>query len=380
MDQEPNGSDGRNTTVASNAHPLPTLDPYYQTYDVMTGIRIAATLGSFFGLMALLMLYKSKSKTEKAMEDPDFTAAAIAEVLKVEEEVERKLQKALEATVQHQLNPRRIRRSLDTSSMSPNWNRNTSRFSSVVGYADIIDPSNRSQHKLPTFTDDETEEVGSLYDDIYYNDHLDVPRRPSNITCSSSGSSYLERRDSATTLGLSTIPVHKCKSPQCRFSIAPEFYNYCYPIDIRVIQPTPGGTPYGSNRALYDKMIDIPNLKPKLAPLASISSCNSSLGTDVPDFEVQSFASDSVFQEDDEDTEHEVDEFSTDSDVNSDDGACYGRRRIRLTVPVDIEHIPSSKTSSTLVGSQEKNISLSSSENSLVNLEDKQSWVQEALF
>lgn len=80
MDQEPNGSDGRNTTVASNAHPLPTLDPYYQTYDVMTGIRIAATLGSFFGLMALLMLYKSKSKTEKAMEDPDFTAAAIAEV------------------------------------------------------------------------------------------------------------------------------------------------------------------------------------------------------------------------------------------------------------------------------------------------------------
>lgn len=47
---------------------------------------------------------------------------------------------------------------------------------------------------------------------------------------------------------------------------------------------------------------------------------------------------------------------------------------------MDIEHIPSSKTSSTLVGSQEKNISLSSSENSLVNLEDKQSWVQEALF
>lgn len=84
MDPEPNGSPGKNVTTA----PYPTVvstttpDPreYYKTYDVMTGVRIAATLGSFFGLMVLLVLYKSKSKTEKAMEDPNFTAAAVAEV------------------------------------------------------------------------------------------------------------------------------------------------------------------------------------------------------------------------------------------------------------------------------------------------------------
>lgn len=38
---------------------------FYRTYDVMTGVRIAATLGGFFGLMVILVLYKSKSKTEK---------------------------------------------------------------------------------------------------------------------------------------------------------------------------------------------------------------------------------------------------------------------------------------------------------------------------
>lgn len=84
MDPEPNGSPGKNVTTV----PYPTVvstttpDPreYYKTYDVMTGVRIAATLGSFFGLMVLLVLYKSKSKTEKAMEDPNFTAAAVAEV------------------------------------------------------------------------------------------------------------------------------------------------------------------------------------------------------------------------------------------------------------------------------------------------------------
>ncbi|CAG9860699.1 unnamed protein product [Phyllotreta striolata] len=373
MDFEPNGSDGRNVSTVNSPPPPPTtMHPLYQTYDVMTGIRIAITLGGFFGLMALLMLYKSKSKTEKAMEDPDFTAAAIAEV---EEEEERQLQKVLEQTVQHQLNPRRIRKSLETSSLSPKWGRNASRFSSFAGYSGFVDPPTRLQHKLPVFTDDEAEEIGSFCDDIYYNDHLDVPRRPSNITCSSSGSSYLERRDSATTLVPPGMSTHKCKSSQCRFTIVPELYDYCCPIDIRVTQPTPGGSPYGSSRALSNRAVDIPNLKPKLAPLASISSCNSSLGTDIPDVEAQSLASDSVFQEDDEDTERELDEFSTDSDANSEDGACYERRRIRLTVPVDIEHIPSSKTSSTLVGSQDRNLSASS-----LDSLDKHSWVQEALF
>lgn len=33
---------------------------FYKTYDVMTGVRIAATLGGFFGLMILLLVYKSR--------------------------------------------------------------------------------------------------------------------------------------------------------------------------------------------------------------------------------------------------------------------------------------------------------------------------------
>lgn len=79
-------------------------------------------------------------------------------------------------------------------------------------------------------------------------------------------------------MGLPAIPAHKCKSSRRQSSPLPEIYDFYYPIDIRVTQPTPGGSPCGSDRALYDRVVDPPNLKPKLAPLASISSCNSSLG------------------------------------------------------------------------------------------------------
>lgn len=54
----------------------------------------------------------------------------------------------------------------------------------------------------------------------------------------------------------------------------------------------------------------------RLAPLASISSCNSSLAADYPDLELQSFASDSVFHDEEcEDTDDEVEPFSTDSEA-----------------------------------------------------------------
>ncbi|KAJ8974569.1 hypothetical protein NQ317_018082 [Molorchus minor] len=397
MDPEPNGSRGNITTVPPPTVVSSTPDPreYYKTYDVMTGVRIAATLGSFFGLMVLLVLYKSKSKTEKAMEDPNFTAAAVAEV----EEEERQLQLALEVTAYQQLNPRRSRRSLDTSSMPPGWSRPSTRFSSIGGYSSLLEPPTRPHSRLPCFIDEDSppEEAGSLYDDVYYNSHLSVPRRSSNITCSSSGSSYLERRDSAVALGLPALPAHKSKSSRRQSSPLPEIYDFYYPIDIRVTQPTPGGSPCGSDRALYDRVVDPPNLKPKLAPLASISSCNSSLGTDYPDFEAQSFVSDSVFHDDEENTDNEVDEFSTDSDVNSDEGACYaGRPRLSVSVETttptsDIPHggMPSpSKSSSTLVGSQEKELSQLSlldsvrrlSTSTSGRLDEKKSWAQETLF
>ncbi|KAJ8922816.1 hypothetical protein NQ315_007851, partial [Exocentrus adspersus] len=399
MDPEPDGSTpGKNVTTV----PYPTVvstttpDPreYYKTYDVMTGVRIAATLGSFFGLMVLLVLYKSKSKTEKAMEDPNFTAAAVAEV----EEEERQLQLALEATAYHQLNPRRTRRSLDTTSMPLGWSRPSTRFSSVGGYSSLLEPPTRPHSRLPCFVDEDSlpEDTGSLYEDVYYNGHLNVPRRSSNITCSSSGSFYLERRDSAVALGLPAMPAHKCKTSRRPSSPLPEIYDFYYPIDIRVTQPTPGGSPCGSDRALYDRVLDPPNLKPKLAPLASISSCNSSLGTDYPDLEAQSFASDSVFHEEEEDTDNEVEEFSTDSDVNSDEGACYGGRH-GFSVSLETNVTPvgerppcdlpaSSRSSSTLVGSQERELSqLSMSESvrrlpSSERLGERSSWAQETLF
>lgn len=40
---------------------------FYAKYDVMTGIRIAATLGGFFIFMVFLVVYKSRSKSSKAL-------------------------------------------------------------------------------------------------------------------------------------------------------------------------------------------------------------------------------------------------------------------------------------------------------------------------
>lgn len=159
-----------------------------------------------------------------------------------------------------------------------------------------------------------------------------MPRRSSNITCSSSGSSYLERRGSSVILGLPALPAHKTKSRRRQSSPLPEQYDFYYPIDIRVIQPTPGGSPCGSERALYDN-VATNGLIPRLAPLASISSCNSSFAVDYPDLDIQSFASDSVFHDEEEeceDTSDEVDPFSTDSDVSdTEKGACCRRSSVQ---------------------------------------------------
>lgn len=144
------------------------IEAFYKTYDVMTGVRIAATLSGFFGLMVILVLYKSKSKTEKALEDPDFTAAAVAEV---EEEEERQLAAVLEASAYHQLNQRKTRRSLDISSMPLNWSRQNRRFSSLGGYSSLMEPPTQTHSHLPSFIDEDLAgaEESNFYDDVYYN-------------------------------------------------------------------------------------------------------------------------------------------------------------------------------------------------------------------
>lgn len=68
---------------------------FYATYDVMTGIRIAATLGGFFTFVILLVMFKSRSHTNQALKDPKIVAVAAAVVL---EEEERELQEKLDAT------------------------------------------------------------------------------------------------------------------------------------------------------------------------------------------------------------------------------------------------------------------------------------------
>lgn len=101
------------------------------------------------------------------MEDPKITAAAVAEV----EEEERQLQLALEATAFQQLNPRRMRRSLDITSMPAGWSRNSTRFSSVGGYSSLMEPAIRSASRLPSFIDEDSppEETTSIFDEVYYN-------------------------------------------------------------------------------------------------------------------------------------------------------------------------------------------------------------------
>lgn len=146
---------------------------------------------------------------------------------------------------------------------------------------------------------------------------MDVPdgnvsRRPSNTTtCSSSDSSYLERRNSSV-LGMPPISIQSGVHSRRRQS-SPVPWDMYYPIDIRVIQPTPGGSPCGSERTLHAATHN------KLAPLASISSCASSLAVDYPDLDLKSLGSDSVFLDDEEclDTDDEVTQFSTDSDEDS---------------------------------------------------------------
>jgi hypothetical protein len=208
----------------------------------------------------------------------------------------------------------------------------------------------------------------------------------------------LERRDSAIAIGLPVLPGHKSKNRRRQSSPLLEIYDFYYPIDIKVIQPTPGGSPCGSDRALYDHVTDPPNLIPRLAPLASISSCNSSLGADYTDLDVASYTSDSVFQEDRDSTDDEVEQFSTDSDL-SDAGACYNRRRKKTSFCESLVSTPvnegpscvspkisvrSFKSSSTIVENLDQpEVSLTdsarrSSTSSSINIEELRA--QETLF
>lgn len=187
---------------------------FYATYDVMTGVRIAATLGGFFALMVFLIVYKSRSKSVKALRDPkivEFAEAVVAEEEAVEEE--RRLTAALEDALAER------------------------------GGREPRPPGARGARLS----------IGARR----------PSRRPSSGTCSSSGSSYLERRGS-----------NVCALPDRRLSMC----------------PGPGE---------------------RLAPLASVGSAGATFAVEC---ELASVGADSVFAEDDPDsTDDEIEQFSTDS-------------------------------------------------------------------
>lgn len=252
------GWSGGETTAAYNTTERTQADrdrvriEFYATYDVMTGIRIAATLGGFFALMVFLIVYKSRSKSVKALNDPkivELAEAVVAEEQAVEEE--RQLTAALEEALSERA------RSRPSIGEEPLWPRN-SRFASYGGgYGSLLAPPRR----LSTLRGDslpgsalrfvERRASGGPRD-----------RRLSSATCSSSGSSYLERRGSSVV----------CALPERRLSPCPS---------------------------------------ERLAPLASVGSVGPSF---VVECDLASVGADSVFAEDDaESTDDEVEQFSTDS-------------------------------------------------------------------
>lgn len=187
----------------------------------------------------------------KALNDPklvELAEAVVAEEQAVEEE--RQLTAALEEALSERA------RSRPSIGEEPPWPR-TSRFASYGGgYGSLLTPSRRLStargESLPgsALRFAERRASGGPRD-----------RRLSSVTCSSSGSSYLERRGSSVV----------CALPERRLSPCPS---------------------------------------ERLAPLASVGSVGTSY---VVECELVSVGADSVFAEDDDSTDDEVEQFSTDS-------------------------------------------------------------------
>ncbi|XP_049766332.1 uncharacterized protein LOC126095606 [Schistocerca cancellata] len=354
---------------------------FYGTYDPMTGIRIAGTLGGFFSLMVLLVVYKSRCKggsSRCSLAGDPAVQRAWAERLQREadaaEEAEdrsrrEQLAKLYAAAAAERLSHRSSGSTRRSSRGTGTPRHLSSAASSRLGLG--LNPGEASGGSRHCGLQMAAAPMGAAGADADADAEgapaaaglqlLSVPgwsRRLSSVTCSSSDTSYLERRGSAVECGLPAPPPGAFRRlrppllPRCDDVRDWDFY---YPIDIQVIQPTPDASPCGSERTLYAAVLPQAQLlpgaasarpslsrpaspaasaslsppapPPRLAPLASISSCAASLRTD----DCASVGSDSVFLDDDDvlDTEDEVEGFSTDSDEGD------GSNRVRhfLQVP-----------------------------------------------
>ncbi|KAJ6648493.1 hypothetical protein Bhyg_03723, partial [Pseudolycoriella hygida] len=402
---------------------------FYATYDVMTGVRIAATLGGFFGLMVFLVVYKSRGETQetmKALKDPKIAAVAAAVM---QEEADKELQEAMEATGMSiypdeydHIGFRRERLMSIGNVSAPSVLNRGYRFSSLSGgYSSLLAPQRRfsysgggrrsnseSSRVLSAYpmggsfgiddnfmetdgdeADDEFDQLTTSVDAekshcLYVPAKGQESRRSSSITCCSSESSYLERRYSSVTLGLTPLPQVSSRNPSRRQS-STDAWDYSYP-GIQIIQPTPKSSPCPSekianeNRKVdrhksltkqdsFDRISEYPDEKSdtatsvynkktdtsqvdtfstqliRRAPLASLSSFKVS-SIDYQDSDLRSLGSDSVFAESYADTDDEMEQFSTDSDEISDAQSPPNTRTSNKSstastqVRVDVESIP----------------------------------------
>ncbi|KAF3424921.1 hypothetical protein E2986_07012 [Frieseomelitta varia] len=242
-----------------------------------------------------------RCKSSKQLEDPRLTAAAAAAVAEAEAE-ERALAAALEAIARLPPRPDQgPRRSLCVEKLIL-WLKMTQshlprigpRFASVGGgYEALLTAPTKQPNLVPP----------------------EEQRRCSSVTCSSTGSSYLERRGSA--MPVPCLPLHPTFST--KYAAHDEPWDLYYPIDIQVIQPTPELSPCTSEAGLYANEMMVTGTSGKRAPLASMGSVD----PPEPDSSFnnsRSLGSDSVFLTNDEqeeclDTEDEVSGFSTDSEA-----------------------------------------------------------------
>uniref|UniRef100_A0A336M2J8 CSON010638 protein n=1 Tax=Culicoides sonorensis TaxID=179676 RepID=A0A336M2J8_CULSO len=460
-------------------------EEFYATYDVMTGVRIAATLGCFFAFMVFLIAYKSRNKDE-GLNDPD-VAATTATL--VQEEEEREEQEAWEATQRaiyeaeldldldtcENRSRKRPRLSLGTLESAP-VSRGSDpilRFSSIgggYGYSGLVKPpfrrysaasfineryrrgsvvgpmrqrstsmesprvssasyrvqvSNnsgdtknyyrRSNNNKKNGSDSDGDEADDEFEQITVtadinhqpSSFLSVPkgqdsRRSSGLTCCSTESSFLERRCSAMSLGISSLPGISRRSSfrddidieaglSCGAqTIVQQRSHTSHPTthihpEIEVIKATPRQSPnisscdrqsmmelkplssqqrratitVASDEKGFDYIAEYPDeivVESKKgieeekreeqsgkAPLASLSSFKLSSADNNDSIELQSLGSDTVFDDYYADTEDDMDPLTTDSDQLSEND----EEKIKTTEPSPRKSILKNATTTT---------------------------------
>ncbi|KAF0759369.1 Uncharacterized protein FWK35_00030498, partial [Aphis craccivora] len=222
---------------------------FYNTYDVMTGIRIASTLGGFFLMMVLLVLYKSKCKT-RSLSDQHLEAVIKAAVDQ-EEQLAAMAKRSSSSSYcsGHGLCRCSPRYSMTENSVADcnNWNRKSKTYMSETQYHPYSALSQTSNKFIKSsvleysFEEDEDDNMDNDdVEDVCSNngyrvakwlevpcDQKWIPRGNSAITVSSNDTSYLEARGSSLIVGQ---PPSLLNHPPPAGYPPWEFY---YPIDIQ---------------------------------------------------------------------------------------------------------------------------------------------------